>query len=368
MKREGTTRSGGRGAAQEGGGPSQVDGQASQVGGGASPCTYLLTIRRVRFDEREAAGFAKYFRMLADAGCEVLVVDGSPREVFAAHAAAWRGACRQAPVDPQYRYLNGKVNGIHTGVALASQDRIILADDDIRYTAADVRRMSRLLDANEMVRPQNYLHPLPTWARTEAARMLINRAWIAEGDYPGTLGVRREAMLRVGHYDGDVLFDNEEVVRHFRARGASICYARDFFLLKRPPSFRKWVEQRPRQAYEDFVMRAKTLFFAALPSAFAAAWLAFGRRGALLFVLAVAAGSALLAARGLGDGAARFFPAWVCAYAPLWVAERTLSTYWAFYWRVARGGYPFGDRLVSKGTGRDWTAAGPAATDGRAER
>ena len=358
MSREITTRS-------DGGDAARGDGGAARDGEGAPLCTYLLTIRRVRFDEREAAGFADYFRMLADAGCEVLVVDGSPPEVFAAHSEAWRGVCRHAPVDPQYKYLNGKVNGIHTGVALASRERVILADDDIRYTAADVRRMSGLLDAFEMVRPQNYLRPLPLWARTEAARMLINRAWIAEGDYPGTLGVRRDAMRRVGHYDGDVLFDNEEIVRHFRARGARVCYARDFFLWKRPPSFRKWVEQRPRQAYEDFVMRAKTLFFAALPFAFAAAWLAFGWRGALAFVLAVAAGSALLAARGLGDGAARFFPAWVCAYAPLWVFERTLSTYWAFYWRAARGGYPFGDRLLSKGTGRAWTAAGPAATDGR---
>jgi hypothetical protein len=335
---------------------------------GARRCTYLLTIRRVRFDAGEAAGFREYFRSLASEGCEALVVDGSPREVFDAHDAAWRGACRHAAVDLQYKYLNGKVNGIHTGVALASHERIVLADDDIRYTPADVRRMSRLLDSFEMVRPQNYLRPLPLWARTEAARMLVNRAWIAEGDYPGTLGVRRSAMLRVGHYDGDVLFDNEEIVRHFRAAGARVCFARDFFIMKRPPSFRKWVEQRPRQAYEDFVMRSKTVFFAALPVAFALACVFGGWRGALAFALAAAAGFALLAARGLGDGAARFFPAWVCLYAPLWAAERSLSTYWAFYWKLARGGYPFGDRLLSKGTGRAWGSAGRAAPDASSER
>ena len=322
----------------------------------AARCTYLLTIRRIGFNAGEAGGFRDYFRMLAAAGCDVLVVDGSPREVFDAHAEAWRGACAHAPVDPQYKYLNGKVNGIHTGVALAARERIILADDDIRYTPDDVRRMARLLDSFEMVRPQNYLSPLPVWARTEAARMLLNRAWIAEGDYPGTLGVRRGAMRRLGHYDGDVLFDNEEIVRHFRAHGARIAYARDFFILKRPPSFRKWVEQRPRQAYEDFVMRAKTLFFAALLPAVALVWAAAGRRWALATAAAVACGAALLAARGLGDGAARFFPPRLCLYAPLWVAERVLSTYWAFYWRVARGGYPFGDKLLAKGTGRAWRA------------
>lgn len=158
--------------------------------------------------------------------------------------------------------MNGKVNGIHTGVALAAHEAIILADDDIRYTPVNVVRMIELLAEYESVRPQNYLSPLPSWARTEAARMLINRGWIAEGDYPGTLGVRRSAMSRVGHYDGDVLFDNEEIVRHFRLHKTSIAYARDFFLLKRPPNFRKWIEQRPRQAFEDSVMKMRTLLVA----------------------------------------------------------------------------------------------------------
>lgn len=340
----------------------------SDTDGNHARGTYLLTIRRVRFDGRVADEFRDYFLLLADAGCEVLVVDGSPREVFDAHAAAWDGACRHAPVDPQHKYLNGKVNGIHTGVALAAHERIILADDDIRYTAVDVRRMLTLLDTRDMVRPQNYLSPLPPWARTEAARMLINRAWIAEGDYPGTLGVRRGAMRRVGHYDGDVLFDNEEIVRHFRARRASVAYARDFFILKRPSSFRKWIEQRPRQAYEDFVMFAKTAFFAALPLALALAWVAGGARGAVVFAAAVACVAVAVAARGLTDGAARHFPPWVCLYAPLWIAERVVSTYWAFYWRAARGGYPFGDKLLAKGTGRAWRVAGRAAPDSSSER
>ncbi|MGB8508387.1 MAG: hypothetical protein WCD76_08275 [Pyrinomonadaceae bacterium] len=340
----------------------------SETSAGPTACTYLLTIRRVRFDDRVAKDFRDYFRLLTAARCEVLVIDGSPPDVFAAHEEAWRGACRHAAVDARYAYLNGKVNGIHTGVALAAHERIILADDDIRYTPPDVRRMTELLAAHDMVRPQNYLCPLPVWARTEAARMLINRGWMAEGDYPGTLGVRRDAMLRVGHYDGDVLFDNEEIVRHFRTRGANIRYARDFFILKRPPGFRKWIEQRPRQAYEDFVMRAKTAFFAALPFALVFAWLAGGWRPALALAAFVACGAVLLAARGLGDGASRFFPFRLCAYAPLWVVERTASTYWAFYWRAVRGGYPFGDKLLSKGTGRAWNVAGRAAPNSSSEQ
>ncbi|HVG39909.1 MAG TPA: hypothetical protein VM870_11500, partial [Pyrinomonadaceae bacterium] len=147
-------------------------------------CTYLLPIRRVRASAEEIADFAHYFQLLAGAGCEVIVVDGSPAPVFAAHDAGWREFCRHVTVDPQYRYLNGKVNGIHTGVDLARHEKIIVGDDDIRYTIADVGRACALLDQDEMVRPQNYLSPLPWWARMEAARMLINRALLPTGDYP----------------------------------------------------------------------------------------------------------------------------------------------------------------------------------------
>jgi hypothetical protein len=322
-------------------------------------CTYLLPIRRVRASGSEALEFARYFERLKQAGCEVLVVDGSPPEVFAEHERAWRGFCRHVAPDPSYTYLNGKVNGVHTGVDLASCERIVLADDDMRYTPEDIARACSLLDQHEMVRPQNYLSPLPWWARTEAARMLINRGVLRTGDYPGTCAFRRSTCLRVGHYDGDVLFDNEEIVRHFVLRGADVCFARDFFILKRPPTFRKWIEQRPRQAYEDFVMRAKTALFMSLLPIAAALGIFAGTRAALGFVAFVSLNAVLLALRGLWrERAYKFFPAYLCLYAPLWVLERSLSVYWALYWRVARGGYPFGDRLLSKGTGRAWVAGG----------
>jgi hypothetical protein len=132
----------------------------------------------------------------------------------------------------------------------------------------------------------------------------------------------------------------------------------DFFILKRPPTLRKWFEQRPRQAYEDFDMRTKTiLFMSLLPSTIALALLS-GARAALAFLLVVSICAGLLAGRGLlRDQAYRFFPAHVILYAPLWILERGLSVYWALYWRLAHGGYPFGEHLLSKGTGRAWSGA-----------
>ena len=332
-------------------------------------CTYLLPIRRSVFSAAEAEDFVEYFKILREAACELIVVDGSPPDVFAQHAAIWSPLCRHEPVDPRFGYLNDKVNGIHTGVEIASCEKIVLADDDIRYTPADIEKICALLDDFEMVRPQNFLAPLPWWARLESARMLINRATLKLGDYPGTCAFRRSTMLRVGHYDGDVLFDNEEIVRHFARFGASINYAIDFFIQKRPPQLRKWKEQRPRQAYEDFGLRAKTGLFFALPFLLAVSgWLA-GFLGMLLFVVLLSVFSIALACAGSARGLTNeYIPAWTCLYAPLWIFERTVSTYWAAYWYFTRGGYPFGDKLLTKGIGRDWVEGGRMAAQAATEQ
>jgi hypothetical protein len=346
--------------------------------------TYLLPIRRTVFRVNEAAELLEYLSILNEAGCETVIVDGSPPDVFAQHHRAWTNVCRHEPVDRRYKFLNDKVNGVHTGVALATNDKIILADDDIRYTKIDIEQTCALLDEDEVVRPQNYiatnatpksphLNPLPqgeedakrqvraipVWAKMEAARMLINRATLRNADYPGTCAFRKATMLRCGEYDGDVLFDNEEIVRHFARHNARICYANNFFVRKRPPTFRKWLEQRPRQAYEDFGLRFKTFLFASLlPIAIILALI----NSRWLAIFSVLGGSILLALGGWLRGSARnYFPFHVCLFAPLWIVERTLSTYWAFYWLLTRGGYPFGDRVLTKGIGRDWVEGGKIA-------
>ena len=333
--------------------------------------TYLLPIRRKILSAVETEELREYLSILAQVGCEVIVVDGSAPEIFAQHHGAWSDQCHHAPVDPRFKYLNDKVNGVHTGVALATNEKIILADDDIRYNKIDIEKICALLDQLDVIRPQNYLVGtprcgvrtsqrdvptifwLPLCAKMEAARMFINRATLRSADYPGTCAFRRAMFLKAGEYDGDVLFDNEELIRHFVRRGARIFYANDLFISKCPPTFGKWLEQRPRQAYEDFGLRFKTLLFASLfPIAIAIAFI--DPRWLSIVLLSI-----LVAFAGWMRGRARkYFPFHVCFFAPLWVVERTLSTYLAFYWWIVRGGYPFGDRVLKKGIGRDWIEGG----------
>jgi hypothetical protein len=169
-------------------------------------------------------------------------------------------------------------------------------------------------------------------------------------------------MLAAGRYDGDVLFDNEELIRHLAQDGCTFAYANNLFIRKCPPTFSKWIEQRPRQAYEDFGMRLKTaLFFVLLPVSLLVGS-RFGIAGLTIFFLTLSLLATIIAVRGRARGRAReFFPAQCCLFAGLWMLERTLSTYWALYWFLTRGGYPFGGHVLSRGIGRDWRTGGRAA-------
>src|SRR4051812_3498940 len=329
----------------------------------ALAATYLLPIRRTRFDRRAAAVLRNYLQTLSIEMREVLVVDGSPADVFAEHQAIFGDVCRHEKVDRKFTYPNGKVNGIHTGVEQAAHEKIILADDDIRYDAASLRALIGLLDQYEVVRPQNFISPVPWWGGIEGARMLINRATLRAADYPGTCAFRRSAMLRAGHYDGDVLFDNEEMIRHFLRSGLTVLYANDLFVRKQAPPFRKWLEQRPRQAYEDFPFRLKTILFAALIPIGLTIDVTLGWRALLVFVTGLSISAIALAFIGYARGTAREVFSWTsCLYAPFWILERAVSTYWAFYWYLRHGGYPFGDALLSKGVGQDWVHGGRIAS------
>lgn len=328
--------------------------------------SYVLPIRQARFNPAVAADLRAYLLSLRTVCSDLLVIDGSAPEVFAEHARAWGDIARHLPPDARYRYLNGKVNGLFTGVDHATGDSIVVGDDDVRYQPAELRRIAGLLTEHDYVKPQNYFRPLPLYARIESARMLVNRAVVRTGDYPGTCGFRRSTLRRIGPYDGDVLFENEEMFRHFALHGARICCADDLFVQKRPPGWAKFLEQRPRQSYEDLVMRGKTALFASFLPLGILAW-AWSRAAAGTYVLAWFAGAVALAERGRRRAGGTACFSWdIPLFAVPWVLERGVSVYVALFWRLAFGGLPYWGRIVPKGTGASFTAGGRAAIAGTA--
>jgi hypothetical protein len=90
---------------------------------GMNTASYVLPLRR-----RDSAGADELGGYLARlAGClDVIVVDGSPPDVFDAHARAWAGIpVRHIPPEPGIDVLNGKVRSATAccGVAAPTTER-----------------------------------------------------------------------------------------------------------------------------------------------------------------------------------------------------------------------------------------------------
>lgn len=302
--------------------------------------SYITPIRHGAVEDAEETW--TYLRLLSTRVREVIVVDGSPPEVFESHAAALMGSSvRHVPVDPELETPMGKVGGVLTGMRLASHERVVIADDDVRYTSDALTRVVTLLDRYHVVRPQNYFDPLPWHALYDTARTLLNRLF--GGDWPGTLGVRRSALGAAGGYDGGAMFENLELVRTVRAVGGNEVVPLDLFVARRPPSVRHFFSQRVRQAYDELARPLRFgLFLAMLPLATA---LAMRGRWATLGV-AVGASVVLAEAGRRRGGGTAVFPATASLLTLVWLAERAACVWLALGARLFLGGIPYGDSVL----------------------
>jgi glycosyl transferase family 21 len=314
---------------------------------------YVLPLRWN--DDSMAASMSAYLSELSE-WIDVTVVDGSVSTLFRRHRQSWQAFARVVAPEPLGNG-NGKVVGVVTGFRLARHARVIIADDDVRYTRASLQAVVNALDTADVARPQNYFSPLPWHARWDTARTLINRA--VASDYPGTLGVRVNDRLRTHGYSSDALFENLELIRTVHAMGGTEVRLDGVFVRREPPTLAHFLGQRVRQAYDDFAQPPRlALELLLLPAIVFCA-----RRPAR--ILGLSLGSILLAEVGRRrQGGADAFPPSSALWTPLWVAERAVCVWLAVVAR-ARGGVRYGGtrRLRAAHSLRHLTRQ--VATDGR---
>lgn len=325
---------------------------------------YVLPLR---WDDDEGLGeLTAYLRGLSR-WARVLVVDGSPAPLFDQHAELWAGTVVHLRPDPAHACANGKAAGVRTGMEHTLHEQVVIGDDDVRYGEAELRRVVGLLAQADLVRPQNFFRPTPWHAAWDTARSLLNRA-VAGADYPGTLAIRRSRWQAMGGYDGDVLFENLELIRTVRASGGREARPLDLYVARLPCSVQRFATQRIRQAYDDLAQPWRLAGFLAVWPSIA---ILVGRRrpGRLS---ALVAGSVVMAEAGrrrAGGGAV--FPFAASLLAPAWLLERGACS-WAVLWlRWARGGVPYAGRRLrvaanSPRTLRARQRAGSAALSGTA--
>ena len=337
--------------------------------------SYVLPIRcgDGPHDHAELVG---YLGALAAARVEVLVVDNSEDAIFTSHGGTFAGVARH--LAPAVATTNGKVGNVLTGVAEASNERVVIADDDVRYDLASLHEVARRLEGGEVVIPANVFEPMPWHARWDTARTLLNRS--LGRDFPGTLAVRRSRMLAMGMYDGDALFENLELMRTVRAHGGGVVSPLDLYVARVPPSAAHFWGQRTRQAYDDFALPLRmALWLTVVPLLLLSA---LKRRPSLaLGPVAASIATAELGRRRAGGAAV--FPATSSLLAPVWILERGVCAWLAVLQRLRFGGVRYGDSVIpvaahserqlrrrlaqresateEAGTGRQWSRRSNAA-------
>jgi hypothetical protein len=299
---------------------------------------YILPLRWK--DDSALTDLVRYLEQLSS-WIAVTVVDGSPDELFDRHSQSFPPAINHLRPAPGTAG-NGKVNAVMTAVRLSTAERLVIADDDVRYTREKLAAAIAGLDHADLVRPQNYFSDWPWHARWDTSRTLINRAFT--GDYPGTLAVRRAALQATDGYD-PVLFENLELIRTVTAAGGREHHAPALFVARNPPAAGHFLRQRVRHAYDDFAQPGRLTTELALLPILTGILFQPGRRriSGLLFA---AGAAAVLAERGRRRHHGReVFPFRTVLFAPLWVAERAICVWIALALRCT-GGVPYaGTRL-----------------------
>ncbi|HVM34663.1 MAG TPA: glycosyltransferase family 2 protein [Actinomycetota bacterium] len=307
--------------------------------------TYVLPIKwSPDLDRAELAGYLERIAAWVE---EVIVVDGSPEPEFVENARTWGSFTKHVRPNAEFRFLNGKVAGVTTGVHAARHENVVIADDDVRYDRSSLERVVALLEGAELVRPQNFFsRPMPWHAALDTSRSLLNRAF--GGDFPGTLGIRRSFFVTMGGYDGNVLFENFELMRTVERHAGRVETPLDLYVCRLPPTTERFFSQRVRQAYDDFALPVRMgVWLATVP---VVSGLLLARKVRWIAGLATAAVAVAETGRRKAGGS-RVFPPVASLLAPLWLAERGVSSWLAVASRL-RGGVRYGEVRIQAAANR----------------
>ena len=278
---------------------------------------------------RDLTEFASYLSTISVAGFEVIVAELP--DAFDENDRVLRWVGQHVRIRPQHRSFSGTIDPLHVAMNVASCDKVIVADERVRYSVDALHEINVLLDAHEVVEPQDYLDPLPWWGGIDAGRMLLHRGIEPLPHHGATFGFRRGVWRGFRAIDAGAATGDPP--RRLASQGAEVFAALEVFVRRNPPLLGEWIRQRPRYADSDFSLPLKSaFFFGILPIALVLSLLG-GPRLAVCYAAAISLASLALAMRGR-VGAAQFFPRRTCLYSPLWVLERSLSVYWALLRRL----------------------------------
>ncbi|HEX8254485.1 MAG TPA: hypothetical protein VF846_15175, partial [Thermoanaerobaculia bacterium] len=107
-------------------------------------CSYLVVVENAAASAAELRELANYLSEVGVAGCEVVILDASPRLQFELNGRILRWVGRHVAVRPEHRSSNGSIDLVRSGATLAACEKVIVAAEDVRYTPEAIGQLCDL--------------------------------------------------------------------------------------------------------------------------------------------------------------------------------------------------------------------------------
>lgn len=187
---------------------------------------------------------------------DVLLIDNSPDDV----AAVLRDRCLDTRLG--YAFLphndrvskNQKMDAVWYGLSLATTEKVILLDDDVRPTATNIELLCADLDQYSFVKCIVDVAAPTVLDRIDLAGIYAYNRLSRYGQSWANISFRKSVLLRRGFPLRDVLYDELAIEKRFR--GHSELFYRDAppLFVKPNRGLRLFLNQRRRYAYENIGM------------------------------------------------------------------------------------------------------------------
>src|SRR5947209_4713068 len=110
-------------------------------------CSYLVVLDGVGGEALRE--FASYLSALGVGKCEPIVVDGSPDFESNRRLLCW--VARHVAARPRHRDAAGAIDPVRAALDLATCEKVIVADPNVRYSAEGLDELCAMLEVHEAV-------------------------------------------------------------------------------------------------------------------------------------------------------------------------------------------------------------------------
>lgn len=300
-------------------------------------CSYVVLLGAIGDRDEEILELAEYLSTLSRMHLDVVVADASRGDRFERNRSILRWVARHESVPLASTSLVDET--VRAALSLAFAEKVIIASADVRYTPVGVVQTCELLDLHDAVEPHDFFDPLPWWSGVEMSRLLMHRAFDSRTRHGATLAVRRAALQTPR---GARMQDGRRTaVPAVSVDQLDVLTTSSVLVRRRPPVFNEWLRSRATAAADDFRYPARTAIFLGAAPLLVLLVLLGGMRIAASYAAVVALASIASALRGALAGRGSV-PLRASFFAPLWLAERTISVYCAaaLRWRSVKSASP----------------------------